>query len=375
MNILIDAHVFDGEFQGSRTYIKELYSKAIIQFPQIDFYFAATNVENLRKNFPDRKNLHFLRLKTKNKYFRLFFEFPLLIRSHKIDYAHFQYICPLIKNTKWIVSIHDILFIDNKKYFPIKYSLIRRLLFYISAKRADILTTLSQYSKYSISRNFKIPLNNIVLAPCGVGDMYLNAHNKINAIKYVKEKYNLDKYIIYVSRIEPRKNHHCLLEAFLELSLDDIGYKLVFVGKESLKNTLYDKIVNGDAKKRVQTSLVRFVNLPEEELIQLLLAAKIAVYPSYAEGFGIPPLESAVMRVPTICSNLTSMEEFKFFGDNHIEPTLENIKTRITAILNGADKSNYTAIRSEIISRYDWEKSASILMDTLNFFNKNVSIK
>jgi len=370
MNILIDAHVFDGKYQGSRTYIKELYSKAVIQFPQINFYFAAADIENLRKNFPDCKNTHFLHLKARNKYFRLLFEFPLLIRSYKIDYAHFQYICPLIKNARWIVSIHDILFIDNKKYFPIKYSLIRKLLFYISAKRADILTTLSHYSKNSISTNFKIPLDNIVLAPCGVGDMYLSAYNKMSAIKYVKEKYALDKYIVYVSRIEPRKNHHSLLEAFLELELDKNGYKLIFVGEESLKNPLCDKIANGDAKKRVESSLVRLVNLPDEELIQLLLAAKIAVYPSYAEGFGIPPLESAVMEVPTICSNLTSMEDFNFFGENHIDPTVDNIKTRIAEIINGEDKSDYIAIRNDIISRYDWAKTARILINSLNCFEK-----
>ena len=371
MNILIDAHVFDGEYQGSRTYIKEIYSKAIIQNSHINYYFAASNVERLKKIFPQGNNVHYVKLKCKNKYFRLLVEFPVIIKSNKIDYAHFQYICPIIKNTKWIVSIHDILFIDNKKYFPVKYRVIRRILFAISAMRADIITTISRYSLESISKHFNIPSGDIILATCGVGELYLEARDKAKAKEYVKERYGLEKYIIYVSRIEPRKNHHSLLTAFLELELDKIGYNIVFVGEESISNDLYNNILNGAQKKRIESSLVRLSNVSDEELKNLLLATKIAVYPSLAEGFGIPPLESAVMEVPTICSNMTSMEDFQFFGINHIVPSVENIKHAISAIIDGKQEIDYKAIRNKIINTYKWEMSSKILIGALKKNNRN----
>ena len=168
-----------------------------------------------------------------------------------------------------------------------------------------------------------------------------------------------------VGTIEPRKNHHGLLSAFLDLGLDEKGYRLLFVGEESIRNSLYDKIKNGDTKKRVESALVRLINVTDYDLLNLTQAAKIAIYPSFAEGFGIPPLESAIMEVPTICSNFTSMEDFRFFKKNHIKPTTDNIKSRITAIINKEDSMDYAAVRNDIISTYNWSKSAETLMRAL----------
>ena len=95
IRLLIDAHVFDGEFQGSRTFIENIY-KRLIEFYSagIEFYFAAYNTGTLKSVFGEAENIFFIQLKSTNKYSRLLLEFPSIIKSHNIDYAHFQYVAP-----------------------------------------------------------------------------------------------------------------------------------------------------------------------------------------------------------------------------------------------------------------------------------------
>ena len=136
MRILIDAHVFDGKFQGSRTYILGLYSALIDLKPDWHFFFAAQNVKTLEAAFGKHDNVDFLTLPSGNKYRRLLSEFPKLIKQHQIDFTHFQYISPLIKRGKYIVTTYDILFEEPRfaPYFPKKYRFLNGKLFKRSAK-------------------------------------------------------------------------------------------------------------------------------------------------------------------------------------------------------------------------------------------------
>lgn len=84
MNILIDAHIFDGKFQGTRTYIEGLY-KELIHHEDIQFYFAAKRIDILKQCFGEQDNLHFIELKSTNKIKRLVIEFLRIIRKYNID--------------------------------------------------------------------------------------------------------------------------------------------------------------------------------------------------------------------------------------------------------------------------------------------------
>lgn len=217
MNLLVDAHVFDDVHQGSRTYIKGLYGELIRLMPETSFFLASYNTANLQKEFGSHANVRYIQLK-QSKIFRLLFEFPFIIRDYKIDYAHFQYISPPYKNCKQIVTTHDILFKDFKNLFPLKYRILNDILFRISAKKADVLFTVSEYSKQRISQHYKIPAIDIGVTTNGISRDFL-AETINNNEADLKLKYDLKNYILYVSRIEPRKNHLLLLEAFSDLKL------------------------------------------------------------------------------------------------------------------------------------------------------------
>lgn len=116
MNLLVDCHVFDGKFQGTRTYIQGLY-QSLIKYKNINFFFAAQDVDNLKKYFGDNSNVHYISLKSGSSIKRLAIEFPQIVKKYKIDFAHYQYISPLTKCCKEIVTVHDLLFLDYPQFF------------------------------------------------------------------------------------------------------------------------------------------------------------------------------------------------------------------------------------------------------------------
>src|SRR5690606_38990805 len=116
-SFFIDCHVFDKGFQGTRTYIEGLY-KELVKDENSMFYFASNEPENLKKVFGQGDNCHYLKYKSFTAVGRLLFEIPLMLRRHKIDFAHFQYRVPPIKVGRYIVTIHDVLFEDFPDYFP-----------------------------------------------------------------------------------------------------------------------------------------------------------------------------------------------------------------------------------------------------------------
>jgi glycosyltransferase involved in cell wall biosynthesis len=350
LRLLIDAHVFDGEFQGSRTFIQNLYLECIRQFAnEIDFYFVAFDIERLKNIFPESDSVHFIPLSSKSKFRRLAIEFPLIISQNKIDWAHFQYIAPFIKTCKYIVTTHDILFERFPKYFPFSYRFSKHLLFKYSAKKADLLTTVSNYSKNEISHFYSIDQSLIHVISNGVKESLEE--------KNTPSKLNIEgPYILYISRIEPRKNHHLILKIFLEEKLFEKGYKLVFIGKESIKNPDLNSILSQNKKI---DGLVRRESVSEEEKNALIKNASLFVYPSSAEGFGIPPLEAGLIGTPVVCSNLTAMADFTFFKTLHIDPSNEpELRNAILNALNNKIGYDLDETSNIIRSNYSWNKSA-----------------
>lgn len=356
MNLLIDCHVFDGKYQGTRTYLEGLY-KEMVKHRNIDFYFAAANTEVLRKVFGEASNIHYVKLAANGRLKRLSMEFPSIIKKYQIDYAHFQYISPLVKCCKEIVTVHDLLFLDFPQYFPLSYRLKNGLLFWKSARRADVLLTVSEYSKEEIHRHFKIAKNKIGVTNNGV----LLPEPELPKTDVV-ERYELGKYILTVSRIEPRKNHIAILRAFVDMKLNEKGYKIVFVGGYDWSNKEFDDYFSSLSSEI--KSKVLMLNASYPELVDLYSNASLFVFPSFGEGFGIPPIEALAFGCPILCSNATAMAEFGLPDEMTFNPhDIGEMKRKMINLLD--TKNDISSIRDIVLSKYSWKKSADILFNSI----------
>jgi glycosyltransferase involved in cell wall biosynthesis len=364
VKLLVDAHLFDGMFQGSRTFLKGLYAK-LSESDQLDITLAAYNMENLEREFSDIScSINFIKLKSPSKFRRLLVDFPAMIEKHKFDYAHFQYIDPPIKLCRTIITIHDVLFLEFPEDFSWAYRQ-KKHLFKFAGSRADILTTDSQYSRHAINRYLNIPLENIqVVRPALESSFFeLPSINALQSSKLkVHEAFGFDKYLLYVSRIEPRKNHDILLKAFLDLELWKQGFHLVFVGKTSIENPRLNYLYRSMGQK-----ILEFVHHHESVSHQLLLdlfrASTLFVYPTRAEGFGYPPLEAGVLGVETLTSDATCLSEFDFFGDRFFSPDdLDSLKNKMSAIIEGRfDGPSMSDISETIRNNFGWLNTATVM--------------
>jgi len=342
MKILVDAHIFDNGLQGTTSYIKNLYN-TLVDFPNIQITLCANDINNLKNIFTDKK-FEFIALKSKSKIWRLFYEFPKIIQNGKFDFAHFQYIVPFRKKCLYINTIHDILFLDFPNYFDLFYRITKGFLFKLSAKKSDMILTVSQFSKNSIAETFSISKDKIYVLPNAV------QVSKMPNID-VKEKYGIRNFIHYIARFEPRKNQIGLLKAYLNGDLSN-NYDLVFIGriKDKIEKKYYEefaKLIPFNKKKNIHL----FENLNEKELVAFYKQSSCFVYPSFAEGFGIPPIEAGVNCCKVLCSNQTAMADFDFFKYT-FNPNNENeLQQKILEVLED-DEYPFEEIKNIIIKKY-----------------------
>jgi glycosyltransferase involved in cell wall biosynthesis len=351
VNFFVDCHFFDGNLQGTTTYLKGLYQE-LIKDKNINYFLAAYDIESLKLVFGTHDNVYYLKYSFKNKFVRLLFNIPKLISQNNIDYAHFQYVIPPIKKCKYIVTIHDVLFLDFPQYFPLFYRIKNRFLFKYSAKKSEVVLTVSQYSKDRIQKHFTI--SNVEIIPNAVDLEYFTPYNKEAETQIVKNKFNLENYFLLVSRWEPRKNHHTLLKTFVEKEHYK-NHKLVFVGDDAMENKSYNDYYHF-LEKEIKEQIIRLKKVEYQDLIHLVRAASLSIYPSFAEGFGIPPLESIACCIPTVCSNTTAMSDFDFIGDCLFDPmsaTDLNLK-----IIKALQDNLLEEKKHQMGIKYNWNLSA-----------------
>lgn len=354
----MDCHVFDGKPQGTTTYLKGIYSE-LIKEKSIDFYFVASDIENLKEIFGTQENIHFIPLNFNNKFIRLLIEYPYIIKKNRIDFAHFQYIVPPLKLCKYLITIHDVLFIDYPKYFPLWYRIKNRILFQVSSYLSDINLTVSKYSKEQILKHFKV--SKVYITPNAVEDKYFESYNKEQVKEQVLKTYNLKNYYLFVSRREPRKNHLNLLKAFVKYNYFN-DYQLVFVGKHDIIDAEYEKLY-ASLDVKVKERIFYFDKLNDNDLLMIIRGATVSIYPSFAEGFGIPPLESIACGIPTICSNTTAMKDFDFIEDYLFDPNSpQDLNDKLS-------KAIHNNISNEMVKnmklKYSWEESAKIIYNLI----------
>lgn len=368
MKIFVDAYLLTKENQGTKTYITQLYKAFAALYSEVKIILGITEYSyEIQQEWLCCSNVEIYVYKTQNRWKRMWKEIPNYLEKNRIDFAHFQYIIPFrkAKNCKYIVTLHDVLFLEYKKDFPFFYRISRKILFGFSAKKTDILLTVSHYSKEKITKYFDIKPQKIHIVPNAVNQVFFENYSKENAQQYIENKYNINNYILYVSRIEPRKNQQLLVKLFREnYHTTTTKYQLVFIGKNSLHNETIQKEL-AKTEENIQLKIHFLDQVNQTDLLQFYRAAQFFVYPSLSEGFGIPPLEAAATKIPVLCSNTTAMQDFLFFEPMFCSPNSKQFAQYFTELCAGKQR-NTKEIASLISQKYSWHSSAATLWKIIN---------
>lgn len=180
--------------------------------------------------------------------------------------------------------------------------------------KCDGIITVSEFSKEDIAKAFNFPKEKIFVTHLAAEEIYRPLDKK-ECSDLIKSRYGIDgDYILYVGGFSPRKNILGLIEAFSKLITKykkDI--KLVIAGKQGKSYAIYKKKTQ-DLGIEDRVLFPGFIEV--DHLPQLYNAAKLLAYPSFYEGFGLPPVEAMACGTPVITSNVTSIPEV--LGDSAI---------------------------------------------------------
>jgi glycosyltransferase involved in cell wall biosynthesis len=357
MRIGIDAHHVNGKPQGSRTYLLELIralSRASAKEPldlvvysfrpgETSAVLPAARLEH-RRIFPESARL------------RLPFVAPALALRDRLNVLHSQYLAPPFSFVPDVVTIHDILFETHPLLFQGAFSdrsvaLIRR-----SARRARVVLTVSEFSRRALIERYLLPPENVLVTPNAVDhDVFRPQGSEAEGFR---ERFGLDgPYLLFVGRIEPRKNLLRLIRAFSRVrgKLGG-GIRLAVAGASDFR---FREVLE-EARRQGEDS-VRFLGpVADRDLPPLYRFAEALTYPSLAEGFGIPVLEAMACGTPVLASPRGALPEVGGDSVLWVEPEDEEaIADGIERILTDSElRGRLRAAGPRRAAGFDWNETA-----------------
>lgn len=206
-----------------------------------------------------------------------------------------------------IVTIHDVSVFTCPEYHrPDRVRYMHKEVA-LSVQRAERVLTVSEFSKAEIGRVLGIELDRISVTPLGIGSEFRPRNAVDLAPSLTTFALQPDQYCLHVGTIEPRKNLATLLDAFECLPAGQRRqYPLVLVGHHGWESAeLHARF----ARATREGWLTYLGYVPEQQLPALIAGARLFVYPSLYEGFGLPPLEAMACGVPVVCSDAAALTE------------------------------------------------------------------
>ncbi len=276
---------------------------------------------------------------------------------------------PLANPRFSVVTMHDIGFARFPEYYHWADKLYHNWTAKFIKKNATKIITVSEFSKREIMEVYGIEESRIVVIPISYNEkafkrLELTEEEKKNKLK---EQYGLDApFFLFVSRLEKKKNVEGLISAFLEYKKrhPEDKHKLVLAGKKGLS---FEEIeLNLELSRQAQDiKFLDYINVAD--MVLLYNTADLFVFPSFYEGFGIPPLEAMACGCPVVCSNAASLPEV--VGEAAIKFNPHNqeaiIKAIETVVDNPEVKEMLIESGYEQIKKFSWEKTAR---ETLKVF-------
>ena len=309
MRIAIDAHSVGTGLGGNESYATNLIEAlaGIDSTNQYTLYVtrdeAVAKFEHRWSNFAVRKT------RPHTPLIRIPLTLSAELRKNPVDVLHVQFTAPPFAPCPVVVSIHDLSFEHLPETFKRRSRTQLRLTVRRSARKATQILALSEHARADIISTYGIAPDIVTAIPIAAADRFGPVADERD-LQRVRHTYGIaGDYILSVGSIQPRKNLGRLVAAYARLRRTNgnlILPKLVIVGKRAW---LYEETLRAIRESGVSDSVILTGYVPEADLPALYSGALCFVYPSYFEGFGLPPLEAMKCGAPVLAGNRTSLSE------------------------------------------------------------------
>ena len=266
---------------------------------------------------------------------------------------------PLIKKSKWIITIHDITPLIFPRHFdPGIKGQVKYLFQRLNLTRADAIITDSHSSRKDIIKYLHVP-------PAKINVVYLGVDSVFHPLKIAKKP-----FILYVGDVNYNKNLPALLEAFALLKSD---IDLYMVSNAWSKHIPEVAALNVQIHQLgISSRVKKITKLRTDSITQLVHwynQAKVYVQPSLYEGFGLPVIEAMACGTPVVATNVASLPEICGHAAILVKPTVSDLAAGLRQALDLSSKQHQSYIRAGIAqaAKFTWEKTAH---ETIKVYNK-----
>lgn len=339
MKIGFDAKRLYNNFTGLGNYSRTLVNNLSACFPANEYHLYSPNIHHTpeTESFlvpPFATHLH----PNSGAYWRTF-SIKQDLKRDGIEIFHgLSHEIPVgIQHTgiKSVVTIHDIIY----KTYPDMFTAIDRaiydLKFRYSCKHADKIIAISESTKNDIIRYFGTPAEKIEVIYQAIHPVFYTMQDETDARQTV-ESYGIPTdYLLYVGSINSRKNLLSIVKAYALLP-EDLQIPLVIIGKGG---TYKNEVLKFATSQGLISKLVLIDNLYDAKTLQAFYQqARIFLFPSVYEGFGLPVTEALLSKTPVITSNTSSLPEAGGKAAYYVSPyAIEEIAQGIQILLNDTD--------------------------------------
>jgi len=309
LRIAIDAHSVGTGLGGNESYATNLIEALAEIDPNNSYTLYVTRREaverfsNRWRNFSVRATLPHTPL------IRIPLTLSAELRRNPVDVLHVQFTSPPFSPCPVVVSIHDLSFEHLPQTFKWRSRKQLRITVRRSAREAAHVIALSEHARQDIVETYGLAPEKVTAIPLAAADHFRPISDD-EELQRVRQTYGIvGEYILSVGAIQPRKNLSRLIDAYSRLrraTPEGNLPKLVLAGKCAW---LYEETLRTIRELQVSDSVILTGYVPDSDLPGLYSGALCFVYPSYFEGFGLPPLEAMKCGAPVIVGNQTSLPE------------------------------------------------------------------
>jgi glycosyltransferase involved in cell wall biosynthesis len=295
------------------------------------------------------------------------------LRRNRVDVLHVQFTAPPFSPCPVVVSIHDLSFEHLPQTFKRRSRMQLRMTVRRSARNAAQVIALSEHARTDLINTYNLRPEKVNVVPLAAPTAFAPVRDD-NELQRVRQTYGIDRdYILSVGSIQPRKNLRRLIEAYSILRHEQSEGKLpqlVLVGKNAW---LYDETLRSLKDRDVGASIILTGYVPESDLPALYSGALCFIYPSYFEGFGLPPLEAMKCGAPVIVGNETSLPEVVGDAALMIDPfDVSAIAAAIQKVITDSDFRLELRVKGlQRAKQFDWKETAR---QTLAVYEKAFSL-
>lgn len=364
MRIGIDARLLEREMTG----IGQILTGILNYIHSLDkdneyFLFSFGDLENYRKKgfrvVPTGRN----KLIPPKIYSPIWLNFvlPHYIKKNNIDLFFFP--SALVPKTdlkcKIVILLGDVFHKVNKKYHPFFYRKYLDFFLDSSIKKSNFIVTISNHSKKDIINFYNVAEDKIKVIYLAADENFKPRSLTLDQRERLIKKYNLpSKFILYVGNIDFRKNIDAILEV-AEILVNKRNKDIYFV-LVSGPSRRYIKIINKKNQKIKKNHIIILNNIEREDLPLIYNLADVFFFPSFYEGFGLPPLEAMQSGLPVVASNTSSLPEvIREGGIMHGPKDYDGFAEDIIKLLE--DKNFYDKMKGqgiETAQSFSWRKTS-----------------